>query len=201
MMGLISTEMKGSHNHIPRKIYHLVSASIIPTIYLLEIFDRDLIIVSVSIVTALWLGFDFARIYVRPINELFSRSFSFLMKEKEVDQLTGMSYVLIGSTIALLLFPPMVAVASLYFMSIGDPAASIIGKAIGRFKVSGGRTAEGSAAMFMVCLLVAFSLDLNFRAVFGAFAAVLTELFSGAIDDNLTVPVISGVVMIILGVN
>ncbi len=201
MMEFISTAKRRPYDHIPRKLYHVVSASIIPTIYMLEIFDRDLIIVWVAAVTVAWLAFDFARLYVRPINELFSSLFSFLMKEKEIDQLTGMSYVLIGSTIALLLFPPMVAVASLYFMSIGDPAASIIGKAIGRFKVNGGRTVEGSVAMFVACLFVLFFLDLNFRAAFGALAAVLAEQFSGSIDDNLTVPVISGVVMIILGVN
>ena len=70
-----------------------------------------------------------------------------------------------------------------------------MGKAWGRIKLIGDKSLEGSAACFIVCAVISvFWID-PVVGLTGAFVATLAELLPLRIDDNLTVPLISGAVM------
>ncbi|MBI5815405.1 MAG: hypothetical protein HZB29_07320 [Nitrospinae bacterium] len=188
-------------SHMPRKLFHALTASIIPTVYLFEPVPRSLVTALMVAAAFGWLAFDTARIRNEKVNLWFARHFAFLMKKKEAHVLTGVAYMLGGTALALILFSPVIAVTVLYFISLGDPAAAILGKKFGRFRLHNGRSLEGSLAMFAVCVAVAvgiggFPLPLS---VAGAAAAAAAELYSGPVDDNLTVPLISGAVLAALG--
>lgn len=112
---------------------------------------------------------------------------------------TGASYILLTSCFVIALFSKSVAMASMAFIMAGDPAAAIIGRKFGRIRFRG-KSLEGSLAFLIMAVLVAYvtpSLPLKIGLI-GAVVATVTEAVSYHIDDNATVPLISGVVMELL---
>ncbi len=96
-------------------------------------------------------------------------------------------------------YPKPVAVAAMAFIIVGDPAAVLIGQRYGKH-FYGHRTFEGSLgflAAASVVALVAPGLPLAVGLI-GAFVAAVTEALSFNIDDNATVPLVSGLVMYLL---
>lgn len=183
-------------SHLPRKLFHLVAASLIPTIYYFETIPRHWTVALTFIVTLAWIIGDTARIKSDWVNRFFKTLFKGFMKIKEENSLTGSSYVLIGSSFSLLLFSPAIACASIYFMSIGDPSAALAGKAFGRARFANGKTIAGSAVMLATCLLIGYAITgLALMAAAGAVAATVAELFTGPLDDNLSIPLFAGGVM------
>jgi dolichol kinase len=83
---------------------------------------------------------------------------------------------------------------------LGDTAAALVGKTIGRVRVLG-KTLEGSIACFVVSFLFAWGvvgLDPSLAAC-GALTATLFELLPVPLDDNFRIPLSAGYVMKLLG--
>ena len=194
------THTSAKDSHYPRKIFHALAGAVIPSAYYLEILPRGIITGLVLTTAAVWIGFDSFRLSVPSLNERFTGVLRPLLKKKEVHTLTGASYLLGGSALAILLYPPVVAVTTLFFIALGDPAAAVVGKRLGITRFHNGRSLEGSFVMFATCLLVARWLGgftWSVSAVSALIAAV-TELYSGKIDDNVTVPLLSGAALVAL---
>lgn len=110
----------------------------------------------------------------------------------------------LASLACIILFPKPVAVLSLLCLAVGDTAASLVGRAWGRTKI-GNKSLEGSLAFFISTSLVvvaahALSPDYPLVAgIAGMFAAALAELLLPRIDDNFSIPLTAGVVMVSLG--
>jgi dolichol kinase len=113
---------------------------------------------------------------------------------------TGASYILTTSTIVIMAFPKSIAIAAITYIIIGDIAAALVGRTWGRHRLFGRKTVEGSSACLLSLVLVSFLIPgLPAAAgIPGAVAATVTEAFSGKVDDNLAVPIISGAVMFII---
>jgi dolichol kinase len=100
-------------------------------------------------------------------------------------------------------FDRSVVIASLLFFSVGDVAASAIGMKYGRVKILN-KTLEGSLACLAACLIAGYSLlylglMMSRTIIFaGALAATVAEAVSFRIDDNLTMPLVSGLVMTLM---
>ncbi len=113
--------------------------------------------------------------------------------------------MLIAAFIAFLFFGQTVAVAALLFLSLGDPAAAVVGR-----RMSGprflGKSPGGTAAFVVVSLLVVVVLvgsgavQYHWGLLAGAVIAGLVELTPIPLDDNLTIPLLSGAAMHFLGV-
>ena len=187
--------------HLPRKLFHILSGSIIPVLYYFEPLPREWTFHGVGIAFVIWIIFEVSRLKNESINQLFMRFFSGFMKTKEMDKYTGVSFMLGGALLSMMLFEAELAAITLFFIAIGDPVAAVIGKKFGHIRYKNGRSFEGSVAMFTVCFLVALSLsDYPIPVMIaGSFVAAVAEAFSGAIDDNLTVPLLSGVAITALG--
>ena len=77
--------------------------------------------------------------------------------------------------------------------------ASLVGRKFGKIKFYD-KTIEGSLAGLISCLLSGYlvQLSLPFVVVFsGAFAAMFIELLPISIDDNISVPLFAGTIMVI----
>ncbi len=189
--------------HLPRKIMHLLSASIIPALYYLTVVPDATAIMLVTGATVVWIMVEAWRLRHPSFNALFITSFHWLMKAKEAHSFTGVSYLLGGSALAMILFAKPIAVVSLFFIALGDPIAAMVGKRFGRIRMPNGKSVEGSVAMFVVCLLVGFSLAPSLSApviIAGGAMATMSEFFAGKIDDNLIAPVFSGAIMAVMSV-
>ena len=128
--------------------------------------------------------------------ELFFRFFAFILRRHErKGAITGATYYIIGTFLCIVIFDKNIAIVSIFFIVLGDTAAALVGKAWGRIKLIGRKSLEGSAACFIVCAVISvFWID-PVIGITGAFVATLAELLPLRIDDNLTVPLVSGAVM------
>ena len=113
---------------------------------------------------------------------------------------TGATYILLSVCLTIGLFAKPIAIAAIAFIIVGDSFAAIIGRRYGRHKF-GRKSIEGSIGCLIGTLLVAslgplYGLTLGL-AVLGAFVATVTEAISTRIDDNVTVPLASGLAITI----
>ena len=94
-------------------------------------------------------------------------------------------------------FTDSVNVLSLLFLSFGDTFAAIIGKKIPYIKL-GKKTISGSIAGFFACLAIGLIIDIPINygiIIFGAFLAMFIEILPLPVNDNVSIPIISGLSM------
>ena len=182
---------------LERNLFHLIAGSLLPLIGLLV--PRDIIFWTSVSVAGLAIGVELARFTFGRVNDYVFTHIGVLFKEGERRAVSGATYMLIGTVGAFLFFDKSLAIMALLFLSLGDPAAAIVGTRYGRHRIFS-KSLEGSAAFLSVSLIVAglFALSGAISPVWpmlvGASVAALVELLPLPIDDNLTVPMFAGVV-------
>ena len=186
---------------LKRGLFHIFGGLFIPVTALF--LPKTVLIISLSVVTFIFLAFELIRLRVPRGNRWFSPFLKPLLREKEATRLTGASYMLIASLIAFLAFQRDIAVLALSFLAVGDPLATIVGKQIGKRKLLG-KTLEGDLSCFISCVAVGvafyylgFSVPL-LTILAGAVGAAIVEAIPLPINDNLTTPLFAGVLMTVM---
>ncbi len=179
----------------PRRLFHASVGTAIPVIaYFLP---DPLPALIIGILAAGSMALDLVRFRVAWLNRLFLNSLSLLLKREEEARITGATYLLIAACISFLAFDKEIAVAVLLFLSLGDPSAALVGRPIPGPRIFG-KSPVGTLAFVVVSLLVVALLVttdvMAFHWVFivAAIVAGLVELAPLPLDDNLTVPLVSG---------
>jgi len=183
-----------------RKSTH-IGALVIPVGYYFSGLEQMTAFWFLSIITLLMLVIDISRLrnwwFWRV---LASPVFSLMLRKHEQDgDLTGASYILLTASASIALFSKPVAIAAISFIIVGDTAAALIGRKFGRTKI-GNKTLEGSlgclAATFLVAVIApGISLQV---ALLGALVATVVEAWPMGVDDNVSVPLLSGLAMSML---
>jgi len=197
---LTETDLKPRFNiHLARRLWHLAGVLTIVTVYTYASYRLSLIILGIAFIC--FVIPDFLRQRNPELNQLTLRWFRLIIRQNEAHSFSGVSYLLIGTAIIVLLFPPQVATLSLLFVAFGDPISSIFGVMYGKDKIVGDKSLQGAFAGFLVCGLVAYiyylvkglMLERAFLAamVSGVIGAVSEVFPVRKLDDNLTFPVIS----------
>ncbi len=138
------------------------------------------------------------------LNRRLLNMFSPLMKTEEDSRFTGATFMLIAGLIAFLVFDRHVAAAAMLFLSLGDPAAALVGTRLPGPRFFG-KSPGGTLAFVVVALAVCAGLvwtgvsPFSWGLVTGAVVAAVVELLPAPFDDNLTVPLVSGGVMHLVG--
>jgi dolichol kinase len=140
---------------------------------------------------------EIIRLENRTVKRVFYRLFGIMMRKHEVANLTGASYLLTSAVFSIALFPREIAFAALSFLSLGDTLAAIIGIRYGSRKIKGtSKSLEGSIACFTSCFAYALIFGLHpGMALVGAISATISELLNIPIDDNVKIPIFSGIIM------
>jgi len=181
-----------------RKGIHLL-ALVIPVGYYLLPFPVVIIGVSFSALVSILI--DLSRFKNWALWRWLSFLLSPIIRDHEIKGgFTGASYILTTAALTIILFPQEIAIAAITFIIIGDTAAALIGRPWGKHKIIGKKSVEGSSACLISLVLVSFLIPglPTAAAIPGAVAATLAETFSGKVDDNLAVPIISGAVMLLI---
>ena len=121
-------------------------------------------------------------------------------KHEEDGDFTGATYILLSVCLTVALFDKPTAVAALAFIIVGDTLAALIGRRWGRHRIWGGKSVEGFLGCLAGTVVVAFLTPGNLLivSVVGAVAAAIIEALPTGIDDNVSVPLGSGLVMTIV---
>ncbi|MFZ5981392.1 MAG: diacylglycerol/polyprenol kinase family protein [Candidatus Zixiibacteriota bacterium] len=180
-----------------RKATHMFALVIPGGYYFLGLSRAEALFIMVPI-TFLMFMIDISRFRDGLLWKAFSRKFVLIMirEHESAGDFTGAAYILMSSCFAIAFYEKPVAVAALAFIIVGDTLAALIGRKFGRHKF-GNKSVEGSLGCLAGTILVALAapgLALTV-GLLGAVTATVVEALSTRIDDNVTVPVISGLVM------
>jgi dolichol kinase len=128
---------------------------------------------------------------------------SSLYRSNEAKSFSSISIYLVAFFVTVLAFPREIAFSAIVFLIFGDIFSKVIGLVFGRHKILD-KTIEGTLAYggcMALCGYILFAI-LNISPIiliFGGIAAPLTELLSIKMNDNFTVSIISGTVMLYVG--
>ena len=176
-----------------RKSIHL-SGLILPIIYFF--MDKPTMLIGVGILTGIAIAVELMKWISPRFGNLFSQIFAPMLRRHErKGAITGATYYIISTFLCILFFGKTLAIVCIFFMVLGDLAAALIGKMWGRTKLLGTKSLEGSAACFVVCAIIALVKLHPVIGIIGALVATIVEMLPFPIDDNLTVPLVSGAVM------
>jgi glycerol-3-phosphate acyltransferase PlsY len=177
-----------------RKFLHLLTA-IFPILYI-YLERREMLILLFSLTLISYFA-DVLRLEIKPLSRLFYRFFEKMLWEKEKRIFTGASTYLLSAFLTVFLFSKPVSITALLFLSVGDTTAYFVGTRLGRISIAGEKTLEGSFSCFILCTIISFLVpDLPLKVTIGgALGASLVELFPFGVDDNLMLPLVSGLIM------
>ena len=119
-------------------------------------------------------------------------------KKEQNGDFTGATYILLSTCLTVAMYEKHVAIAALAFIIVGDTFAALIGRKFGRHFFGGGlKSVEGSLGCLLGTMFVAtLTPDLPiYTGTLGAVVAAVTEGLSFDVDDNISVPIVSGLAM------
>ncbi len=144
---------------------------------------------------------EFIRLRFPSMNSFFLKLLGPFMRKSEVNSLSGLPFYALGFGLCLYLYDEQIALLSLLFLAFSDPISSYFGIRYGTDKILPNKSVQGSVAGFCVCYLITLifglyysepTLGLLFFSLLAGVIGSFSELCSVIIDDNLTIPVISG---------
>lgn len=143
---------------------------------------------------------DILRVRVPAFKAWLYKYLGGIFRVYETVTFSGASFILFGALLSVLIFSRRVAQLVITFIVLGDIAAALVGKRWGRHKLIGNSTIEGSLAFFVASF--AGSLFITpfplWQKLVAAIFATIVEMLPLKIDDNLTVPILTGAFLSLL---
>lgn len=202
--------------HLARKIWHMTMGLLIVGLHSGDFFPKHVSILILGLFLALSLFVETARLKFPSLNLHVVRLWGPLMRSHEITRSSTIPYFIAASLVCIGFFPKPVAVLALLYLAVGDPVASMTGVLYGHLgpRFANGKTLVGTLGSVLACLVCsAVYLALGTKLSFDQF--VMLTLIGGVvggvvehvpleIDDNFSIPVISGFVVwlafLVLGV-
>jgi dolichol kinase len=204
VINILQTQLaKRSDIHILRKLWHISTGGTALWIYYNIMPERKLWAVVSLIIALLGFFIDFLRMRNAAFNEVVVKMMGPLMRKSETTGFSGLPFYALGVSLSLFLFKEKIALMAITFLVFSDPISSFFGIRYGKDKLLPNKSLQGSLAGFCTCYLITlFSVIgigasplaiLSFSLLCGVIGS-LSELVSAFnVDDNLTIPVLSGV--------
>ena len=196
------------YNEFRRKAIHLFALTI-PIGYLLLPKTPSLLILSPFVAGAIMI--DIVRLRKLPLHGFLNRLLGPVLRDHEEEDFAGASYILSASFLSILLFQKSVAMAAISFIILGDVAAALMGRRFGKTKIpwsltkvnpfgNNRKSLEGSLSCLFMCLVVAMVIPHLplWIGIVGAVTATVAEGVSLPVNDNFSVPLLSGLCMQLL---
>lgn len=191
---------KKSDIHWARKIWHV--CGVLTLFFFYSVLSLEASKLVILFIFLIFVGVDVYRLRNPNFNLLVTHYLKPIMRQSEIEKLAGTTYLVTGVVILFYCFDPVITKLSLIFLALADPIASYFGIRFGKDKIWGEKTLQGFLAALTVCFICSFLFlywhDYNlWRALIvsfiGGLIGSLAELIPiGKLDDNLTIPVASG---------
>ncbi len=184
-----------------RQLFHIFLGFVLVGLLMYGIINKE--IIAVLIIIGLILSYLSKKTRIPIIHELLQR----FERKQDIERFPGkgMLFYFIGVYIALLLFPREVAMASIMVLALGDSVSHLYGLHLGKIKHLFSKTKflEGTIAGFVAGFLGALIFLPWFEAFFASLAAMAVEAIEikiGAeqVDDNLVVPFVAGLSVLLI---
>jgi dolichol kinase len=179
-------------HELQRKSFHIGMIVVPVWVYFVP---YTLALLGLIIATFATVAIDLMRLSDHRLRRFFLQLFRPLIRRHEEDHLLGSTHYMIAALLSVVVFQREIAIAALMFLVLGDAAAAIVGKRFGQ-PLFWGKSPQGSIACFVVCLTLGLLLLRSPElAVIGALTATVAEAMPSPLDDNMRVPIFSGIAM------
>jgi len=185
-----------------RRLFHIAAGSYLP---LLGIFlQLGVMVPLLAGLSGLAIVVETSRFVFPTLNRLLVSLFGVLLKGVEARKVTGATYMIVAALGCFTFYDKGAAVSALFFLSLGDPVAALVGERVGGPRLWG-KSPWGTLAFFGVALATvgvlsgSGAVEFHWALIVGAAVASLVELIPLPVDDNLAIPLLSGVIMAALG--
>ena len=185
---------------VRRKLIHLTGLSVPLGILILgRIYTAALIAIALVVALVIEAGRLKGRVSLPAV------------REQEQEKVAGYIYYIFGSLLTVIIFQPMVAVAAMLMLSLGDAMSGLIGSVLENSNVRG--CSDGwrvkpipiVTGMFLACLAIGYlssgitrlPIQVYLAGAVGATVAdaVAMVFCNRGLDDNLTIPLFAGALM------
>jgi dolichol kinase len=181
-----------------RKLIHLAMA-VVPAVGWWVSYEWALVLAGLLVVVSV--AIEASRRWWPWVNRLLWRLLPTVFRDWEDQGVLGSTWFVVGMMPTLLLFGMDAGGTAVLCLAWGDPAAEFLGQHWGR--AGQGKTLVGSLGCLGACLLagvVGVGLgDLNpWAALGGAVVATLVERWPPPPDDNVWIPILSGLTVALI---
>jgi dolichol kinase len=192
--------------HLARKCFHMSGAMGILVPYLFFDYSREMMSAILGTLLAIIMSIEYARARWEWVNGVAVRCMGPIMRDTEVNQLSGIPFYMASCLFAFLIFPEHITVLSILYLAFGDPSSSFFGVLYGRSKIFPNKSLQGTLGGFFVCAVATFAYLLwqgmnpeliLVLSLLGGFAGAVAELLPLNVDDNFAIPVVSGALMVV----
>jgi len=187
-----------SKGEVIRQIIHISS-------FLVPLFSKHLLGIHIVVplifaVTMLYIVSEFARIQGAKFPIVSAITWKAARKPELYEFATAPIFFALGIMLSLVLFPEPVNYASVTILTFGDGFATIFGKKFGKIIVpfNKGKRLEGSIFGFAFAFLGALIFVSSMKALIGAVIGMLIEVLPLPINDNLTIPLTTGLALTLI---
>ncbi len=193
--------------HLVRKIWHIATGLSGLIVYYATDYTLQSVANSLLIFSLVAFLVEFLRLRNEKMNLFLMSIMRPFMRESEKTSVSGLPFYALGVGLTLTLFPERIAILSVLFLVFADPIASVFGILYGKDKILPNKSLQGTLAAFTVCYAITLVYGMRFSnpninlLCFSLLAGVVgsfSELCSRYIDDNLSIPVISGTILYLI---
>jgi dolichol kinase len=154
------------------------------------VWGRTVTLSIIGIVSVIFIVMDLVRIFT-------AKELRGIYRKGESRRFSSMTAFLVAGFLCFILFAGAMPYYALAYVTIGDLFSKLIGRKYGKTPLFRDRTLQGSLAFLAGTLLSGYTLLLLvpislLAAGIGMITATATEIFSEPLDDNFTVPLVSG---------
>lgn len=187
-----------SRGELLRQIIHISSFLVaLVSKYLLGIY---IVVPLIFAVTMLYIVSEFARIQGAKFPIVSTITWKAVRKPELYEFATAPIFFALGIMLSLVLFPAPANYAAVVILTFGDGFATIFGKKFGKTVVpfNKGKRLEGSLFGFAFAFLGALIFLNPMKALIGATVGMLIEVLPLPINDNLTIPLVTGLALTLI---
>ncbi|OFY66339.1 MAG: hypothetical protein A2Y71_15865 [Bacteroidetes bacterium RBG_13_42_15] len=185
------------HDEIIRKGIHFL-AVIIPVAYIFLPKQTMLLVTGSMMIVAFLI--EGLRQRNMCFNQWFNRKVGHLLRLHEKSRITGATYLITGCFFSLLFFDKWIAQLTLLFVIISDGFSALVSRLYGWKTWFGDKTVLGAFVFLLTGVAVVFIFFEPYCliGIAGALTALIVELSFKRLNDNLAIPIFSGLIMQIL---
>jgi len=176
----------------------IIHASSILVPFIVETTTKVVTVAALCAITATYIVEEVLRVRGRLVPVMSAFTLRMSCPDERDHLIASPIFLATGIILALILFPRNIAYASIAILAIGDPTAAYVGRKFGQRGV-GRKSWEGFVAGTCVAFIPTVFFISPILGAIGSVVGMLLEL-TGILNDNLTIPLGSGVAMLLAAV-
>jgi len=188
-----------SRRELIRETIH-VAGFFVPVFCAYFAFNHYFVAFLIFVVTMLYAASELARMLGVNLPIMSTITWKAAAQPEVYEFVTAPISFAVGIMLTLLLFPAPVSYASIAIFTLGDGFATLFGRKVGNhvFSYNKGKKVEGTLFGFLFASLGASLFISPLRALVGAALGMIAESLPSPVNDNLTIPLVAGLTMLLL---